>query len=380
MTIHASSRKLAAALAFLALSISPAHALIKFANAQGDLFVTGAAGVTYDSNLFATSAEQDDTSYNASVELEYKRKAGLIGVNGNLGWYFGFYDRFESEDYADPRGRVELTKDSGRTTGSLLLGAARQSRTEAALNLRTTSWDYDASLNVKYPVIERYTITGLLAYNRRDFTENTTLVDLNTYTASADLFYVYRSDRDLLGGYRYRVTDTSSNTRNYDHAFTLGVSGRILPKLNGTVRGGFQSRRSERSFGATQHFDAVTASASATWIASRRWNVIASASRDFSTLATDVSVESTSLGLDTSYALTAKASLLGGVGLGWLKHLGLPTERRDDTYFTYNAGASYTFSDRLKVSLTYFYYQNWSSRSFSDYDRHSLSLNLTSRW
>lgn len=120
-----------------------------------------------------------------------------------------------------------MTKDSGRTTGALSLLAQRDSRADPAANMRTDSWNYDAGLDFRYPVIERYSVSGSLDYGLRDYTDNTVLVDLSTYAASADLFYVVTTARDLIAGYRMRSSNTSADTSFQDHAFTLGVSGRI---------------------------------------------------------------------------------------------------------------------------------------------------------
>jgi opacity protein-like surface antigen len=378
--IIASSLRRACLLGLGFAGLSSAHALVKFNDAHDEIFVTGQIGVGYDSNIFATAGGDGDTSYTGSLDFEYMRKAGMLGVNSSVGWDFGKFQEFSEEDFADPHLRTELTKDGGRTTGSLTLAAARETRAESSINLRTTSWEYDASLNFKYPVIERYSISGQLGWNDRDYRENNALFDLMSYTASADLFYVYNSQRDLLAGYRFRVTETTNDTTNYDHAFTVGSTGRILPKLNGTVRFGYQQRQSERRAAPDESFDSVTALASATWNINSRFKLTGTLARDFSTLATDIGVDATTASLDASYAFTARYLGFGGVGVGHSRFLGAQGGGRRDTYFTYNAGVAYTLNDHLKVTLTYLYFENWSSLAFSDYDRHTISLNLSSRW
>lgn len=384
MRPHAFAKPVQIALAaclLLALA-GPAHALIKFNDGHDELFVTGTVGLGYDSNLFATAGSVGDTTTTATVDLDYQRKAGMLGVNGNLGWKFGWFADNISEDYVDPHARAEITKGGGRTTGSLTMGVDRQSRAEYALNLRTVSWNYDAGLNVKYPVIERYSITGQLGYNYQDYIDQSAdLFDIRDYTAGADLFYVYTSERDLLGGYRLRITDTTNNTRSYDHAFTVGTTGKLLPKLNGTVRLGYQFRQTDRNnYGETEKFNAFTGSASATWTVTRRFNVTGLASSDFSTLATDVNVQTTALMLDATFAATAKFAIFGGIGGGHLRYLGAASDGRQDTYFTVSAGVSYTMNDHLKVTLSGMYYKNWSKYDQADYVRRTISLIVSSRW
>jgi hypothetical protein len=368
--------------ALLALLGSQARAIVKFNDGHDELFITGTAGINYDSNIYADANATSDTIFTESIDLEYQRKAGILGVNGNLGWNFGQFTNNTSESYADPHLHAEITKGTGRTTGSLTLGVQRQSRTEYALNLRTVSWDYDAGLNVKYPVIERYSISGQFDYGLQDYTNNPNLFDIRTYTAGADLFYVYSSQRDILGGYRLRITDTTNSTRSYDHSFTVGTTGKLLPKLNGTIRLGYQFRQTDRNNvgHADETFSAFTTNASATWTVSKRFTVTGLASRDFTTLATDVNVDNTAAALSANFSTTARITLFGGAGIGHLRYLGTFSEGRRDTYVTDNVGITYSLNDHLKITLTGLWYKNWSKLDQADYIRRTISLLVTSRW
>lgn len=357
-----------------------ARALVKFNDAHDEIFVTGTVGLGYDSNIYAFNGGEGDTTYNASLDLEYRRKAGMLGVNGDLGWNFSKFQEFSSEDFANPHAHLELTKDSGRTTGSVTAGARRDSRAESAINIRTTSWEYTAGLNAKYPVIERYSLTGQAAWSRRDFQDNFSLVDLNTWTLSSDLFYVYNSQRDLFGGYRFRVTDTTADTQDIDHAFTVGTSGKIISSINGSARFGYQMRESNHTGGTRETFDGFTSAVSATWSGFKRLHVTGQVSSDFNTIATDVSVSTLAAGLDAQYALTARFSTYAGTGLGRMRFLGVLGGGRRDTYFTWNTGVAYTLNDHFKATLGYTYFKNWSTLAFSDYTRNTISLNLSSRW
>jgi hypothetical protein len=69
-----------------------------------------------------------------------------------------------------------------------------------------------------------------------------------------------------------------------------------------------------------------------------------------------------------------------GTGVGHSRFLGRRGDGRRDTYWTWNAGVAYTHSDRFKVTLGTTYFENWSTFAFSDYDRSTISLNISSRW
>lgn len=367
-----------AGIALVQLFSTSAHALLKFNEGRDQLFVTGTASFGYDSNIFATENGEGDFVTNSSLALEYARRAGLISVNGQVGWNVGRFASNGSEDFANPNMSLELVKNTGRTTGSFTLGASRQSQADPNVNMRTDSWNYNAGFNWKYPVIERYSLAGSLGYGFLDYTDNSaSLTDLTTYSASTDLFYTYTSQRDLFVGYRIRQSDTSANSKSTDHAFTGGVSGKILAKLNGTVRAGYQIRQ-ESASGDT--FSSITAGASTTWSVNKRFSLTGSLNKDFSTTATESSVDTTSFNLDAQYVFNHRWSLYSGLGLGHSEFLNGIDSGREDYYFTWSAGVNYTFNDHFKASLTYSYFQNWSNRSFSSFERNSLSLFLSSRW
>lgn len=283
------------------------------------------------------------------------------------------------ENFQNPRFSVEFTKNSGRTTGSLLLSAARQSRADSAANLRNESWSYEAGLNLKYPVIERYSIAGGVGYALRDFKDNTILVDLATYSANVDLFYIYNTERDIIAGYRIRYGETSAQNSYYDHAFTVGISGKILPKIGGTIRAGYQLR--EPGSGNGESYHAITASGTATWAASKKMNVALSISKDFSTTSTNVSVDALSLNLKAQYALNSRVALFVGGGYGISDFLGAVGAGRQDQNISFDAGFQWTvFSEHLKVNAGYSYFYNWSTLSFSTFERNSITVSASSQF
>lgn len=358
---------------------TPAHGLVNINDGKNQLFVVATASFAWDSNIFASRAGQSDFISSGSLGLEFQRRAGIIGINGSVGIALSHFGEFSSEDFANPSMRAEFTKQSGRTTGSLTLGASRQSRADSAANIRTESWNYDLGVNLKYPVIERYSLSGGVNYTLLDYIDNSFLVDLRTYAANLDLFYVYTSERDLIAGYRIRHGETSADTSFYDHALTVGVSGKILPKISGNARFGYQIRQPHGNT-TEGDYQSWTATVGATWAASKKLNVSMQLSKDFSTTSTNINTDTTSLNLDASYAIRSKLAIFGGVGYGYNDFLGTPGAGRKDEFFSWNAGARYTLNSHFSATLTYSFYQNWSTLDFADFTRNSVSLNLSSKF
>ncbi len=371
-----------ATLASGVLAVTPAYALLRMNDGRDQVYVTFNTGTSYDSNIFTAGGGQGDFVFNSGLSIDYLRRAGLIGINGNLGWGFSKFDQFSSEDFSTPTMSLELTKSTGRTTGSLSLSASQSSKPDIDANVRTTAWNYSTGLSLRYPVIERYSLAGQFGYSLTDYTDNgTTLVDLSTYTASTDLYYSWTSERDLIFGYRYRLSETSANSTSTDHSFSTGVSGKLLAKLNGSARIGYQVRTSESSTGgADTTSNGINASVSSTWTVNRRLSLTGTLARDFNTTSTDSSTEGTTVTIDGQYAVNAKLSLNARASVGRNDYLDSAAANRQDNYYSYGTGFSYAFNPHLSISGSYDYFSNSSSTALSNFDRHIFSLNLSSRW
>lgn len=356
------------------------YGLVSIDDGKNRVYVHATVAYAWDSNIFANRDGSSDSIYSASVGLDFARRAGLIAVNGGVSVDASTFAENTDENFQNPRFNIELSKQSGRTTGAVTASAARQSRADSAANLRNESWAYEAGVNFKYPVIERYSISGGLGYALRDFKDNSFLVDLSTYTANVDLFYVYSTERDLIATYRIRYGETSGNTSYYDHAFMVGISGKILPKLGGTVRVGYQFHE-PNSTASGEATSAITASGSAQWSVNKKMNAAVNFSKDFSTTSTNVIVDTNTAGLSLQYALNSKLATQGGVGYGLSRFLGAIGAGREDQYFTWNVGANYTmWGEHLKLALNYTYFYNWSTLAFSTFERNSVTFTASSQF
>lgn len=375
------------------VACAPAHGLVTLNDSHDHIFVTGSMTIARDSNIFANSDSPGDYVYSYGVSVEYTRRAGWIGVNATVAGSAAQYGEQKSENFSNPSYSMELTKQSGRTTGSFTLSGARESRADSAANLRATSWNYATGLNFKYPIVERFSLAGNLGYSARKYVDETQLSNLSTYSAAADLFYILTNERDLVGGYRFRYSETSLSTSTTDHAITGGVSGRIIKGINGSMRIGYQTRTPNGSIGDAGRYQGLTASASTTYAVNRKISINGQLSKDFSTTATDASVETTTASIETGYVYSNHWTISGGAGWGDSRFLGekgrvlialgppLALGRnRHDNYANWNTSLSYSLNEHFKATLTYAWFKNWSTVEFADFVRNSWSLNLSSRW
>lgn len=377
------------------LACPPAHALVSLNDGHDHLYVTGSMAMGWDSNLFANSEAKSDYTVSTSIVADYQRRAGWIGVNATVAIDSARYNVFQSQNFNNPRLSMELTKQTGRTTGSLTLSAARQSRADAAVNVRTTSWNYNAGLNFRYPIVTIYTLSGQIGYSGIKYVDSI-YPDLSTYSASVDLIRLLSTERDLSVGYRYRRSETSISSSYDDHSVNAGLSGKLIRGVNGSLRVGYQVRvpHGFTEDGKQQPtFSSWTASGSSTYALNKRMNFTGTLAKDFSTTATDTSVDTTTATLDFQYAYsshwTLSLSASGGdsrfigdsgrvvISLGPPLVLG---PSRHDQFATANASLNYSMNEHLKIAASYAWFKNWSNLAFADFVRTSYNLNVSSRW
>ncbi len=366
------------AILLLGHGLPPGHALLNIDGSRNQVFVFGSATFGYSSNIFSESTGRGDYSVTAQAGLELKRRAGIIAVNATAKVDYQRFGSYTSENSLNPSFYIEFNKTTGRTTGALTINAFRESRSDSAVNVRTQSWNFPLGLNLKYPVNDKLYLTSNTSYLQRRYTDSTVLANLTDYSEGLDLFYVYTSKLDLVGGYRIRVSKTSFGDDTTDHWFNVGATGGLFAKLNGTLRLGYQIR--EVGGPAAENFAHLNALAALNWPVTRKLYLASQISRDFNTIATGASVDSTSAALRVTYALNRKLDFNGGVAWGRNTFLGRNLPAREDTFFSWDVGARYRFSGHLNVGASYTYFRNWSTLSFSDFDRHGYSLDISSRY
>jgi hypothetical protein len=359
----------------VALPPQRASALLNLDGTRNQVFVFGTVTFAYSSNLFAEASARGDYSANTELGVELKRRAGIIAVNGTAKFDYQRFSHYTSENAFNPYFFIEFSKTTGRTTGSFTVSAFRESRSDSAVNLRTNSWNFPLALSIKYPLNDKFYVNSSTGYLSRRYSSNPALANYRDYSESVDLFYVYTSKLDLVGGYRVRLSKTSIGPDTTDHWFNVGATGSLVAKLNGSIRFGYQIRH----ITGGESFNHVNAQAELGWTVTRKFSLSGQVSRDFNTIATGASVDSTTLGLRTTYVLTRKADLEGGVAYGRNNFLGIAPQRRDH-YFSWDVGGHYKFNDHLRLAAVYSCLNNSSTSAFADFKRYGFSLDLASRF
>lgn len=365
-------------LAVLLATILPAQALLNIDGTRNQLFVFGGLTFTHSDNLFAEPVGRADYTVTAQLGAELQRRAGIVSVTAIAKVDFVSYGEFTAQNSTNPNLSVLFTKSSGRTTGSLSISAYRESRSDSAVNLLTNSWNYPIALNLRYPLNQKLYLTSATGYLRRSYQDNPILVSYTDYSEQVDMNYVYSSKLDLTAGYRIRVGKTIVEGRTFDHWFNVGATGNLFSKMSGTLRFGYQLRDFQQNSG--QRYDQFNAQATVNWPITRKVNFGLRLNRDFNTIATGTSVDTTSLALQATYTYNSKIDFHANIGTGRNRFLDLASLDRRDNFFTWSAGGRYRLNEHFQAGASYVFLRNSSSRALSEFDSHGYSLDITSRF
>ena len=362
----------------LATGVPPAGALLNLDGTRNQIFVFGGVTYAYSDNQFAESVGRGDYTVTGQVGAELQRHAGIISVNSIAKIDFVRYGKFRDENTINPNVSLELSKGTGRTTGSLSIHGYRETRSDSAVNLRTSSWNFPVTLNVKYPINEKFYTTSETGYLSRTYSASQHLVNYTDFSEGVDLYYIYTSKLDIFAGYRVRLATTSIDGRSTDHWFNVGATGGLFSKMTGTLRFGYQIR--DLSGSGSGEFTHFNVAGSVNWPVTRKVLLALAVNRDFNTIATGETVDSSSASLRASYAYSRKVDFSGTISGGLNKFLALNSTGRRDTFFSWDAGLHYRMNEHLQMGAAYTYIKNWSSVSRSDYDSQGFSVDISSRY
>jgi len=363
------------------LTLQPARALINLDEGRSRIYVSGTFSAGYDSNLYARANGDGDSFFSADLESQFVRRAGLFSLNGLLGINATTYDSRPGENFQNPRLQAVIGKETGRTTGSLTLSAARESRADSAANIRNDSNTYQATLTANYDLLSgRYGFVPTLGFASRNFTDNNLLADLDTYSASLD-FYYRLAGRNLLVGYRVRDENASAHTGSVDQALTVGVSGRLFGGLTGNARVGYQVRSPTGDTTGRDTHHSWTSSIGTRWNLTRRLSLDGQLSKDYSTTSTNVSVDTLAADVRLAYQFNTLTAFTVSTSASRSDFLDQAANAREDTHWSWDASLSRTLLDgHLRVSLSYSFSENWSTEQFADFNRNRVTVTASTQY
>jgi Putative beta-barrel porin 2 len=356
-----------------------AHALLAFDDGKERVYVTGTYSFGYDTNIFAQSVARGALTQAWSLQSTFSRRAGIISVDGTIEVNSENFNGISGQDFSDPGVTLTFTKGIGRTTGSLGFTAQKQNTPDPVANNRSVSWTYGSTLDLRYPVNQRFYFTNSSGVTGTYYTNKALFSDLESFTDGLDVNLVYDSKLDLDTGYDFAYSDTR-DTRALDQGFTLGADGSIFPKLNGSLVVGDTWRQAVYSHARSETFQAITAGAALKWALSRQISIGVVVTKGLSISSTDISTDTLSSAVSADLALGRR--LRGTIGLDYIPttFLGRAGAGRKDYLWEVPVTLYTSITTHLRTSVTYAYETNYSNFSIARFVRETLSLSLTATY
>jgi len=354
---------------------SRARALLTFNDGTDQVFVNSTYTFGYDTNVFTQGVARGSSTQNWSFGANYTRKAGVIGVNAGVGWNFGDFGSYTSQDFVDPSYSLSFTKGTGRTTGSLSFSAQKTAQPDPDANNRAVAWNYDIGLNLRYPVNDRYFFTNGTTYSNILYTNHALFADLGSISDGIAINYIFDPKLDFNGGYTFAFSQTD-NTTNYDQSYTVGASGSLLPKLTGSLDVGVDDRHSDYA-GTSENYGSFTGDAALAWRFSHLLSFAGSVNRAFSTSSTDVSLDTSSVSLNTDINAIRRLRTSVVTSYTETQFLGTLGDGRRDTLWQLVGNLGTAITTHVRANISYAYEVNYSNLGGASFTRETLSLTLS---
>ena len=358
-----------------------AHAFLTFDDGKDKVFVSSTYAFGYDTNVFARATKQGSVTQNWSFEADYTRRAGIISVAATATMNLGAFAGIHGQDYADPGVTLDLTKGTGRTTGSVDLSLKKVNAPDPVANNRAVAWQYTEGLALRYPINERFFLTNNLVSGGSSYANRVIFTDLSTYSDAFDVNIVYDSKLDFSGGYIVDL-DQTHDTSFLSHSLVLGANGSLLPKISGSVVLGYALSNTYYSHPhyPTSDYGEYNVQASLNYRFAPWLSFSGSAARNLGISSTDIADDSITLGAFADMSIGKKLRLHTGPTYIPTKYIGRNSQGRRDYLFEYMASLQTALTTHVNVAVSYMFSENYSNLSFARFIRETLSADINAKY
>jgi len=359
---------------FLGLSAQAAPFMAVGDNAE--LFVTAAANVQFDDNIYLdTKNESDDTimSFTPGVDLVFGKGSVTKGNayfreeirrysdNGNQDSElssFGFNSRYDNgvtkADFNASYAQVAQNDNDLRATGSLV----RRKLT-------------NLGAKVEFGISEKTSLAAGLTFAKTDYGP-ASYTDSDIWSLPLDVYYKANPKMDWSLGYRYRSTDLGGAGRDStDHFVNVGARGEFSPKLTGQVRVGL----GQRSFDVGSDETQLGFDGNLSYAFSEKTSYVFNLSNDFGSSGTGESTETFRIGFTASNKMSEQWSFTGGLSLNKTDY---PT--RSDDYLEGLLAVTYNLNAIVNFGASYTYRNNSSDSAAAEFTNSVFTIGANIRY
>jgi hypothetical protein len=343
---------------------------------NAELFVTGAAQVQFDDNIYLDpTKEVNDTilSFTPGVDLVFGKGSA---TKGNA------YYREEIRRYSDNDNQnTELSNlgfnssfDNGVSKAGFNASYTQLAQNDNDVKLTGTIVHRNLT-NVgargEFAFSEKTSFSAGINYDKTDYGP-TAYSDSDIWTLPLDVYYKATPKLDWSAGYRYRNSKLSgTGLDSQDHFFNVGARGEFSPKLVGQLRVGFTERSFDKRGSDNQFGIDGNVSYAFSEKTSYRFNI----SNDFGSSGTGDSTKNFTLGFNGSSRVSEQWSLSGG-----LNYRKIDYSTRSDDYLEGFVAVSYLLNATVNFGASYTYRDNNSSSALAEFTNSVFSLGANVRY
>jgi hypothetical protein len=358
------------------ISYNPASAFTKVGS--GELIVGATARVGHDSNIFGNSigGGVDDSFFSITPELLFVKDDSRSTINGRIATDITRYGDRSDEDFENFNSSLDITLPTGQgspLSGNIHFGFDSIKDTNLHINDRINSDTFSGSANLTYNVSSKTGLRGGFLYS--DSQNGGGFSDTKTSLVTAGVQYNYSSKTGVFIDGRLRTTESDGTTSvdNRSKGFTIGLTGELSPKLEGSISAGYQSTDARGNIAGDPDSDSLIAFANLTWTPQEKTNLVLTLSSDMDVSPGDQSVETTSARIQINHDISRALSIFGGIEIRSLDFRGILPHRKDDVS-EFNGGIHYSINPRFSAGAEVSFFDSSSNVALSDYDRQVYSV------
>lgn len=339
---------------------------------NAELFVTGQAGVRFDSNIFLGSRAKKDVIYNANPGVEFD-----FGKNSNTQGLFRFNENLTAySDHSDLNSNLASAGfnglyDDGKTKGSAYATYDEYNQNTVDVinkDFLIRSNVFTAGTSGEVSVTDKSTVTAGLDYRWTDY-RTLGFTDAEVLSVPVHYYYEVTPKVDLGLGYRYRASWFQYGNDAFDNFISLAARGQFTPKLQGKLDVGW----THRNFSGAHDISLLGLDAGLQYSITPKSSLAFNVSNDFDTNSQAQQQKNLTVGISATSVISSVWSVSAGVNYRSIDYY-RDTNARTDEFWVGQLGLTYTVNAYMKVTGAVSYSEYHSDISFNEFTDSVFSL------
>jgi hypothetical protein len=363
-------------------SVTSARAVPEFKiGDNAELFLTTAASVAYDNNIFlGSSAKTDETIFDFAPGIDLPFGA-LSEIGGDA------FAKVDFLEYADHSGQDAVLPDFGFVSNydegktKVAIGASYQelAQNNAAVRLSGIVVHTDSTSGKIYGesgVTEDTSVGAGVNYGDTTYSQPG-FISSSTWSVPVDVYYSFSPKTEVSAGYRYTISTQGGGAADYhDDFFNVGLRGEFSPLVTGQIRLGYDELQYANG-GGSRSLPGVEGDF--TFTANEKMSWVLTIANQYANSGIGVVTKNFVGGISGKTDLDPQWEFVPSLNWSHVNYSGTSPERSDDI-LTGSAGIVYVYAAYANVGLTYSLSDDRSNISGIGYADARLILALNLRY